>query len=96
MIPIVVIVHPIDTAAHPSVPPGWRWAVYMGAGNYSDLERCLNAGWQTSPTSAAVDGEACAATAVRALRLAGLPANLESLRLGFDPIPADAQRVHTV
>ena len=85
-----VVVHPIDPATHPSYPPGWRWAVQVGGGRIDDLDRCVGAGHCPSETEASVAGEQAGSVATKALRLLGIPARYGVLRLGYDPIPAEA------
>ena len=90
---ITVVVHEVNTEAHPTVPPGWRWAVQVGGGPPSDLDACANAGWEPSQQLAALAGEAVGAAAAKALRLCGLPARYAVLTLDHDPIPAGADRI---
>jgi len=91
---ITVLVHPIDTSAHPSIPPGFRWAVYIGDGSWSDMQRCVNAGWCPTQGEAAMEGEAVGMTAVKAGRAYGLPLSYAVTTLDHDPIPAGADRIH--
>jgi hypothetical protein len=84
---VTVVVHPIDVDAHPSVPPGWRWAVMVGSGPPGELERCVNAGWCPTAQEAWLEGETVGATAVKALRAFGIPAVYGKLPLPDDPIP---------
>lgn len=94
---ITVVVHPIDTARHPTVLPGWRWAVHAGGGPPSDLSRCANAGWCPDEREALAEGEMAAATAVNAARILGLPvAPGKTLRLQHDPVPAGEDRVQVL
>lgn len=81
---IGVVVHPVDVAAHPTVPLGYRWAVHIGS-DWSDLRTCLNAGWQPDQHGAALAGEAAAVCAVKALRFCGKPAGTETSYLQIDP-----------
>jgi hypothetical protein len=91
---ITVIVHPIDTQAHPAIQPGWRWAVMVGAGcPPGDLSRCANAGWAGTEHQAWVDGETVGAAAVKALRMHGIAASYARLPLDHDPIPAGGDRL---
>lgn len=87
---VTVVVHPVDTAAHPTYPAGWRWAVQVGGTGPADLERCAGAGHCPTESEAAFYGEQCGSTAVKALRVLGVPARYGVLRLGYDPIPAEA------
>lgn len=93
---VTVYVHPINVQAHPTVPPGWRWAVVVGGRPPSDVEHTANAGWAPDQRSALLEGEQNAATAVRALRLLGVPATFSAQALDADPIPAGADRLHFV
>jgi hypothetical protein len=91
---ITVVVHPIDTEAHPSVPSGWRWAVMAGAGTpATELGLCTNAGWEPTENEAWLTGETVGAAAVKALRMHGIPAAYGLLPLDFDPIPAGGDRL---
>lgn len=87
---VTVVVHPIDPSAHPTYPPGWRWAVQVGGGSPADLDRCVGAGHAPTEPAASVAGETAGSTAVKALRLLGVPAQYGFLRLGYDPIPPEA------
>jgi hypothetical protein len=87
---VTVVVHPIDTAVHPSNPPGWRWAVMVGGAPPAQLDFCAGAGWSADASSASVDGETAGSTATKALRMLGVPVRYAFLRLGYDPIPASA------
>lgn len=91
---VTLVVHPIDTAVHPTVPPGWRWAVMLGDGSPSDMDRCANAGWCPSRGEASLEGEMVAVTATKALRAFGVPVSLRTLTLDSDPIPAGGDRIH--
>lgn len=86
---VTLVVHPIDTDAHPTVPAGWRWAVMAGTTTPpADTRLCCNAGWCPTESEASVEGEMVAAAAVKALRMFGVPAAYNMLRLDRDPIPA--------
>lgn len=89
----MLFVHPVDADAHPTVPPGWRWAVHAGGGRPADLTRCANAGWAPSRAGALAEGEQNAATAVKVARAFGVPAAYRLLELDHDPIPAGADGV---
>lgn len=80
---VTVTVHPIDVDAHPTIPPGYRWAVGLDG-------HTLNAGWEPSRSSAAMAGEAAGVCAVRAAILCGADVSLKTIHLGHDPIPASA------
>jgi hypothetical protein len=91
------VVHPIDVDAHPTVPPGYRWAVMVGQGAPSDVQRCANAGWAPSAAAAEAEGDQNAATATRAMQLTGALARYGGvIRLDYDPIPAGGDRLNTV
>lgn len=85
---VVLVVHPIDIAAHPHTPPGFRWAVQVGQGPFSDLSRCPNAGWCPSRQEALLEGEMVAVTVVKTLRMIGIPAEYRVVETPADPIPA--------
>lgn len=91
---VTVLVHPVDTASHPSVPPGYRWAVMVGDGSFADMDRCANAGWCPTPSEAAMEGEMVGVTAAKALRAFGIPAGYAVVTLDHDPIPAGCDVVH--
>jgi hypothetical protein len=89
---VTIYVHPIDTDAHPMIPPGWRWAVHAGAQPPPDnLERCLNAGWCPTRNEACVEGEAVGTAVAKALGyyLGVPPTSVAYLlyELERDPIP---------
>jgi hypothetical protein len=88
---VTVVVHPIDLTEHPSYPPGWRWAVMGGGRPPTDLDFCVNAGHCMTEGEASLAGEQNGASATKALRLLGVPARYGFLRLGHDPIPAEAE-----
>lgn len=90
---VTVVVHPIDTEAHPTVPPGWRWAVMLGAAPLEDMDACANAGWCPTEREAWLEGEMVAVAVAKALRAYGVPADYRTLALERDPIPAGADRV---
>lgn len=85
---VVLVVHPIDTKAHPMTPPGYRWAVMLGIGPFSDLARCPNAGWCPSEQEASLEGEMVAVTVVKSLRAFGIPVDYRFVKTEVDPIPA--------
>lgn len=94
---LTLIVHPIDHDRHPSIPPGWRWAVMFDTDNPLQIERCLNAGWAPSADAARLDGDSNGATAtVLARLLTQQPVELKRLPLDHDPIPADETRTRVV
>lgn len=89
---ITAVVHPVDTTAHPTYPAGWRWAVMVGGRPPADLDHCAGAGHQPTETAASVAAEEAASVAAKALRLLGVPARYAYQRLGYDPIPAEADQ----
>lgn len=95
MLLVTCIVHPIDAEAHSTIPAGWRWAVMIGEGAPSDVDRCANAGWAPTAAGATAQGDQNAATATRALQLAGMDGRYAgAIRLHHDPIPAGADRIN--
>lgn len=91
------VVHPIDTAAHPTVPPGFRWAVMVGDVDPADTARCANAGWCPTVGEAQAEGDQNAATAARVMQLLGGDVHYAGVvRLASDPIPAGADRLNIV
>lgn len=92
---IHVLVHPVDTMAHPTVPPGYRWAVHFGA-DWADLDTCLNAGWQPTDIDAALIGEAAAVCAARVAMRLGVAFAGDTVQLEHDPIAAGADRIMEV
>lgn len=87
---VTVVVHPVDTQTHPTYPAGWRWAVHVGGGAPADLDRCVQAGLCPTEPEASVAGESHGAAVAKALRMAGTAARYSYQRLGWDPIPAEA------
>ena len=87
---VTVYVHPIDVRAHPSVPPGWRWAVHLGEGHPSGLDLCMNAGWCPTPGEAAMEGEMVGVAVAKALRTFGVEASYTVTTLEIDPIRSGA------
>lgn len=87
---VTVVIHPINTEAHPTYPAGYRWAVHVGGGPFHDLSRCVNAGHETSEPMAGVAGESHGVAVAKALRIMGIPAKYSVTRLEWDPIPAEA------
>jgi hypothetical protein len=91
MVLLEVIVHRVDTARHPTIPPGWRWCAHLGGPPYDDRDRMLNAGWCPNRSEACVEGEAVAVAAAKALRLFGHPIRYAGVvDLADDPIPVEA------
>jgi hypothetical protein len=91
-ITVYVVVHPINTAAHPTVPEGFRWAVMLGPCGPGDMSRCANAGWCPDRKRATAEGDQNGATGTRALRVAGLNVRygeaIQVLQLDYDPVAA--------
>lgn len=87
---VTVVVHPVDTAIHPSYPEGWRWAVQVGGRPPADVEHCVQAGHCPTQAEATFYGEQCGSAVAKAMRLFGIPARYGVLALGYDPIPAEA------
>lgn len=95
--PLICYVHPIDVELHRTVPPGYRWAVMVGPGSPSDVDRCANAGWAPDARTAEAEGDQNAATAARAAQLLGLPVRYAGVQhLDYDPIPPGADQLNTV
>jgi hypothetical protein len=94
MVHLDVVVHPISTLAHPSVPPGWRWAVMVSPHQFDDMRRCANAGWCPDRTAALLEGEQAGVTAVRAFRLVGVESTWSTIELPADPIPPGGDQIH--
>lgn len=89
---VVVVVHPIDQEAHPTYPPGYRWAVMVGGRPPTELDYCVNAGVERTESGASVVGESHGAAATKALRILGVPARYAYTRLGYDPIPPEGDQ----
>lgn len=90
LLTVYTVVHPVDTAKHPTVLRGFRWAVMLGPCPPGDMSRCANAGWCPTNAEATSEGDQNAATATRALRLAGVNAGygdgFQVMQLDYDPI----------
>jgi hypothetical protein len=78
---VTLIVHPNKLGTNE--PTGFRFAVHVTEGDAivdpSDLATCVNAGWRPTEEAANLDGQDQAATAVGALRLAGLEVNATTI-----------------
>jgi hypothetical protein len=97
LVPLVVVyVHEIDTAAHPTIVPGWRWAVMVGGRPPHDLDFCANSGWAPDRKTALIDGEQVGVAAARAARMFGVPCDYKVAVIGHDPIPPGEDRLHTL
>ena len=100
---LTLVINPIEAAkavdvpaefeGNPAVGNGWRWAVYAGRADITNLATCMNAGWGPSKTLAAFEGEQLAATVVKCLRAYGVEVQYGQLVLEYDPIPAGADFV---
>lgn len=90
---ITVVVHPVDRKAHPTYPPGYRWAVMAGSRQPADLRYCVNSGHESTIQMASVAGESHGAAACKALRIFGIPAQYSVIELDFDPIPMEADNL---
>ncbi len=93
---VTVLVHPVDTEAHPDLGPGFRWAVMVGGAPPRDMDCCAHAGWCPTLGEAKFEGESHGAAAVRTLRMFGIPAAYNVLWLPDDPIPAECKTVHVL
>jgi hypothetical protein len=87
---VTVVVHPVDVTVHLTYPPGWRWAIQVGGRPPTDLDYCAGAGHCPTESEASMAGEEAGSTATKALRMLGVPARYAYLRLGYDPMPAEA------
>ena len=90
---IGVCVHEVNTLAHPTVPPGWRWAVHVGD-DWADTKRCLNAGWEPTQAAALLAGEAAGVCAAKVAQLLGASGvELRSFVLDRDPVKPGADLI---
>jgi hypothetical protein len=97
MVLLTVVVHPIDTAAHPTNPPGYRWALMLGDGPPEQLDRCANAHWAPTRAEAETEGDRNGASAARVLQMLGQSARYGGVQhLDHDPIPAGADRLNII
>lgn len=93
---VSVFVHQVDTDVHTTVPPGWRWAVHLGA-NPTNLAQCLNAGWSPNRLDAEFEGEKVSVATVKALRMCGVACEWAPGRLlDHDPIPPHGDRLQVM
>jgi hypothetical protein len=88
-VPDVDLVPEVTVVVHPWQGQ-WRWAVQVGGVPPGDLEHCAGSGILPDEPTASYHGEQAGSTAVKALRALGVPARYGYLRLGYDPLPADA------
>lgn len=86
-----VVLHEVTVVVHP-YRAGWRWAVMVGGRGPADLDYCAGAGFCPSEQEASVGGEEVGSVATKALRMLGVAARYGYLRLGYDPLPADADQ----
>lgn len=84
------LVPEVTVVVHPRPSGSWRWAVMVGGRPPTDLDCCVQASEVASEGEASLLGEQVGAATVKALRLMGVPARYGYLRLGYDPLPADA------
>lgn len=97
MVLLTVFVHAVDNAAHPTIPPGYRWALMVGDGPPGALELCANAHWAPTQLEAATEGDRNGASATRVLQMLGTSARYRGvIVLDHDPIPAGEDRINTV
>lgn len=90
---VTLIVHPIDTQAHPTYPSGWRWAVMKDHTTIADMRHCCNAGFASTRTDAFLFGGAVLAAVVLALRSEKIPVEHKTSEMAFDPIPSGVEDV---
>lgn len=82
---LYALAHPVDVEAHPSIPPGFRWAVYR-SDDWSNMTDCLGAGWAPDEGAAKWIADQAATIAVRSMRTSGVPADLSVTSIGYDPV----------
>lgn len=87
---VAVLVHPVNPQEHPTYQGAWRWAVMIGNRPPADLDHCVQAGVAATEPEASAAGEQIGAAVATALRRYALAATYEYRRLGWDPIPAEA------
>lgn len=91
---VVLVVHPVDTAVHTSVPYGmWRWCVQLGGPPYDDHARMLNAGAEPGRAAAEHYGQAVGAAVAKALVAVGCWVETRCVLLDHDPIGPGDDRV---
>lgn len=97
MVLLTVLVHPIDTAAHPTSLPGFRWALMLGDGPPSDVDMCANAHWTKTRAEAETEGDRNGASVTRVLQMLGVLAQYRGVVfLDHDPIPAHESRLNFI
>ena len=88
---VTLITHPNQLG--PEEPLGYRFAVHVTPADElrpidpADLSSCVNAGWRPTLDECNVDGQTQAATAVGALRKAGLEASTVTIAASTDYHP---------
>ena len=88
---VTLITHPNQLG--PAEPMGYRFAVHVTPADDirpidpSDLGSCINAGWRATLEECNLDGQTQAATAVGALRNAGLEATTVTIAASTDYHP---------
>jgi len=91
---IGIVVHPVNTEKHPTVPAGFRWACHIGE-DWPDMSLCLNAGWAPTQSEAAIAGEAAGVCALKVARFLtpGVECTMPTTVLDTDPTEAEADTV---
>jgi hypothetical protein len=84
---LYAVAHPIDTEQHPTIPPGFRWAVYR-SDRFEDATECFGAGWAPEEGAAVFIADQAAFIAAKALALVGVECELSNHKLDHDPIAA--------
>lgn len=91
---VTLLVHPVDTSIHSTIPPGFRWAVMLGDGRHDDMGCCAEARWCPTEHEASLEGEMVAVAVAKALRMFGVPIQPPNrVVLDHDPIPAGGDTV---
>lgn len=90
---ITIFIHPVDVKIHPTYQPGYRWAVHLGSGQPSNLERCMQAGHCQTLQEARLIGDSHAAAIYRTLYSFGIDVTLKQEVLDVDPIPVEADSI---
>ena len=89
---IYAVAHQVDTVKHPTVPPGWRWAVYR-SDRFDDASECFGAGWAPEEGAAVFIAGQAAYIAAKALALCGSGAEVVTHTLDYDPIMSGADLI---
>jgi len=87
------ISHPINVAAHPTIPVGFRWAV-SASNDAGDMSSHLGAGWAPDADTAAWISTQAASIAATAFGMGGGVAQCAQLILNYDPVPAGADTLN--